>query len=80
MANGNGISGLAVALAAAGGILVYAGFKGLSPVGALRDVSTGKPSGVGDKATDLGSFDASRRRGGGGFRCRFRRRIEVRRG
>lgn len=58
MANGNGISGLAVALAAAGGILVYAGFKGLSPVGALRDVSTGKPTGVGDKSTDLGSFDA----------------------
>lgn len=58
MANGNGISGIAVALAAAGGILVYAGFKGVSPIGALRDVSTGKPTGVTDKATDLGSFDA----------------------
>jgi hypothetical protein len=56
MANGNGISGIAVALAAAGGILVYAGFKGLSPVGALRDVSSGKPTGVTDKATDLGAF------------------------
>lgn len=58
MANGNGISGIAVALAAAGGILVYAGFKNLSPVGALRDVSGGKPTGVTDKATDLGSFNA----------------------
>lgn len=48
-----GISGLSVALAAAGGILVYAGFKNLSPVGALRDVSGGKPTGVANTGTDL---------------------------
>jgi hypothetical protein len=64
MANGNGISGIAVGLAAVGGILVYAGFKGLSPVGALRDVSGGKPTGVIDKATDLGSFEAGTIAGG----------------
>jgi hypothetical protein len=58
MANGNGISGLAVALAAAGGVLVYAGFKGMSPVGALRDVSGGHPTGVTNKSTDLGGFNA----------------------
>jgi hypothetical protein len=52
MAEG-GISGMSVALAAAGGILVYAGFKNLSPVGALRDVSGGKPSGVANAGTDL---------------------------
>lgn len=56
MANGNGISGLAVAIVAAGGILVYAGFKGQSPVGALRDISGGKPSGVTDRSTDLGGI------------------------
>lgn len=48
-----GISGMSVALVAAGGILVYAGFKNLSPVGALRDVSGGKPSGVSNVSTDL---------------------------
>lgn len=59
MANGNGISGLAVAFATAGGILVYAGFKGISPVGALRDISGGHPTGVQDKSTDLGAFQAN---------------------
>jgi hypothetical protein len=54
----NGISGFSVAIAAAGGILVYAGFRNLSPVGALRDVSGGKPTGITDKSTDLGSFQA----------------------
>jgi hypothetical protein len=48
-----GISGLAVAFAAAGGLLVYAGFKNLSPVGALKDVSGGRPSGVDDRSTEL---------------------------
>ena len=55
MPNGNGISGLALAFATAGGILVYAGFKGTNPVAALRDVSRGKPSGVENKSTNLGS-------------------------
>lgn len=39
---GNGISGLAVAVATAGGLLMYAGFRGTSPVQALREISTGK--------------------------------------
>lgn len=37
-----GISGLAVAIATAGGLLVYAGFRGQNPVQALREISTGK--------------------------------------
>jgi len=37
-----GISGVAVALATAGGVLLYAGFQGLDPVQALRDITTGK--------------------------------------
>ena len=39
----NGISGVAVAVAAFGGVLVYAGFRGVSPLQALRDVAGGKP-------------------------------------
>jgi hypothetical protein len=54
VANGNGISGLAVAIAAVGGILVYAGFKGKTPIGALREVSSGKPSPVSSVGTTLG--------------------------
>lgn len=41
MASG-GISGVAVALASAGGILLYAGFQGQSPLAALKDVTSGK--------------------------------------
>lgn len=41
MASG-GISGVAVALASAGGILLYAGFQGQSPLAALRDITRGK--------------------------------------
>jgi cell wall-associated NlpC family hydrolase len=41
MASG-GISGVAVALASAGGVLLYAGFQGKSPLDALRDITSGK--------------------------------------
>jgi cell wall-associated NlpC family hydrolase len=41
MASG-GISGVAVALASAGGVLLYAGFQGQSPLEALRDITSGK--------------------------------------
>ncbi|MFJ3812575.1 NlpC/P60 family protein [Streptomyces sp. NPDC090073] len=41
MASG-GISGVAVALASAGGVLLYAGFQGQSPLQALRDITSGK--------------------------------------
>lgn len=43
---GGGISGMAVAVATGGAILVYAGFRGVSPVQALRDISSGDPSPV----------------------------------
>lgn len=39
----NGISGAAVAVASFGAVLVYAGFRGVSPLQALRDVAGGKP-------------------------------------
>lgn len=41
MASG-GISGVAVALATAGGVLLYAGFQGQSPLVALKDITAGK--------------------------------------
>lgn len=45
MASG-GISTLAVGVATAGGLLVYAGVRGVSPVEALRDIASGRPPGV----------------------------------
>lgn len=41
-----GISGTGVALATFGGVLVYAGFTGQSPIAALKAISTGHPAGV----------------------------------
>jgi len=41
-----GINGLSVAVLTAGGLLVYAGFRGVSPAQALKDISTGQPAPV----------------------------------
>lgn len=41
-----GISGAAVGVATLGAVLVYAGFRGESPLQALRNISSGKPPGV----------------------------------
>ena len=38
------VSGTGVALATAGGVLLYAGIKGESPLVALREIASGKPS------------------------------------
>jgi hypothetical protein len=43
---GGGVSGLAVGVAAVGGLLVYAGYTGTGPIGALRQVSGGRPAPV----------------------------------
>lgn len=42
MAASGGISGLSVVLATAGGVLLYAGFQGLNPLQALKDITAGK--------------------------------------
>lgn len=42
MASGGGVPGVAVALAAVGGVLLYAGFQGQNPVEALKDITAGK--------------------------------------
>lgn len=52
MAEG-GISGLAVAAATAGGLFVYAGFRGISPIAALKAVSAGKPAAVTNTPAEL---------------------------
>lgn len=59
MAPGNGISGLAVAFAAAGGLLVYAGFRKVSPLAALKEISTGTPAAVPDVGLDVGTVTGS---------------------
>lgn len=50
-----GISGVAVAVASVGGVLVYAGFRGVSPIQALRDVTSGKPAPVVGNPTSVPS-------------------------
>jgi len=49
MAQG-GIPGIAVGMAGAAALLIYAGFQGVDPLTALRDVATGKPKGLAEKA------------------------------
>lgn len=63
MAPSAGISGRAVGLATAGGLLVYAGLRGENPLEALRGILTGSPAPVpaGQPVTlDLPSDTASR--------------------
>jgi hypothetical protein len=42
----SGISGLGVGIIGAGSLLIYAGIRGVSPLQALRDATTGKPVGI----------------------------------
>lgn len=52
---GSGLNGLSVGIVTIGGLFVYAGIRGVSPLQALRDVSSGKPVAVPDRpgAVDL---------------------------
>ena len=65
MAAKGGISGVGLAVATFGGLLVYAGFTGKNPVEALRDVASGTPEGVAPKNAGLQAAAASYRSGGG---------------
>lgn len=47
------ISGTAVGVITAGVVLVYAGFRGLNPLAALRDLTSGRPTPIADTAADL---------------------------
>lgn len=56
MATESGISGTAVAVATLGAVLVYAGFRGVSPLQALRDVTSGSPPPVESRSVDLSGW------------------------
>jgi cell wall-associated NlpC family hydrolase len=45
-----GVPGIAVGMAAGAALLIYAGFRGTDPLTALRDVATGKPGGLAERA------------------------------
>lgn len=47
---GGGVPGIAVGMAGAAALLMYAGFRGTTPLDALRDVATGKPKGLAEQA------------------------------
>lgn len=59
MANQGGISGAAVAVATVGGILIYAGFRGVNPLQAMRDIGSGKPTAVSSQSTVLDGFGSA---------------------
>jgi cell wall-associated NlpC family hydrolase len=48
---GSGVPGIAVGMAGIAALLIYAGFQGTDPLTALRDVATGKPKGLADRAS-----------------------------
>lgn len=50
MAQSGGIPGVAVGMAGAAALLVYAGFRGLDPLQALREVATGRPRGMAEQS------------------------------
>lgn len=65
MASGGGISGVAVALATAGGVLLYAGFQGLNPVEALKDITSGKTKALEPTSVSFTNDPTNLGRGGG---------------
>ena len=54
MAASGAVSGVAVAVGTVGSLLVYAGIRGVNPVEALRDISSGKPLGISKEGTTQG--------------------------
>jgi len=66
MASSAGISGTAVGVATIGAVLVYAGFRGVSPLEALRNIATGKPLPVVSNPTTITPPSAAGTGGGGG--------------
>jgi hypothetical protein len=58
MAASAGISGTAVGVATLGAVLAYAGFRGVSPLQALRDIASGKPPTVASNPTTISNAGA----------------------
>lgn len=68
---GGGVPGIAVGMAGAASLLIYAGFKGTDPLTALRTVATGRPVGLAAQTAahqalyeGLGTADAGGSSGG----------------
>lgn len=53
MAGSGGLNGLSFGIVTIGGLFIYAGIRGVSPLQALRDVSSGKPTPVPNKPGEL---------------------------
>jgi len=51
----SGLSGLSVGVITVGGLLVYAGIRGVTPLQALRDVSSGKPPTIPNQGASVDS-------------------------
>jgi hypothetical protein len=66
VAGKGGLSGVAVGFLALGGILAYAGFRGVSPVQALKDIGSGKPPAPTSNPTQLGGGGTAAGGDGGG--------------
>lgn len=65
MASGGGISGVAVAMATAGGVLLYAGFQGLNPLEALKDITSGKTKALEPSSVSFTNDPTNLGQGGG---------------
>ena len=48
-----GISGVGLAMATGGALIAYAGFRGVNPLQALKDVASGNPPAVESKSAGL---------------------------
>lgn len=51
-----GISGVGVGVATIGGLLAYAGFRGVNPIEALREIASGNPPAAQNTGADLNSY------------------------
>lgn len=65
MAASGGISGVAVVLATAGGVLLYAGFQGVDPLTALKDITSGKTKALEPTQVSFTNDPTSLGQGGG---------------
>src|SRR5688572_21446934 len=59
MAGGGQISALHLAVAAGGGVMLYAALRGVSPLQALRDVTSGAPPAVSTSGKTITSADGA---------------------
>jgi cell wall-associated NlpC family hydrolase len=60
-----GISGVAVALATAGGVRLYAGFQGQNPIEALKDITSGKTKALEPSSVSFTNDPSNLGQGGG---------------